>query len=388
MMELPGWKVHLLERRRKEGEEIKKKEREEEDRLSKMPAWKREIIQRRKAKAEASLSESREEVEGHQEKVEDVEEEKVEEREVRVLTENIGPVLQNPFIQLEKQRRVPDPSCARPKPDPAGNRTAVRADNITERDPPTPGKGKNAEGLEVFEEDSPSLGEGAEDRRGRVGRLLGRFGRPQTEGENGGPDTPHLNGEEAQAWALNPPVAVVELEIQASTSPAPPPSCLRAATGCAATTQETARPPLCAPASSPSCPDSEPASLSPCEAYATMSRPSLRPRTTDEARPLPFHLRPASASAARALKPAAQASPGPAGPEPFQHGGGQAVEDGEGGPGLRSIACPPWDRRSGGESQAVQRRKGNTITVNPRKMAPCENGCAVGETRASPARPE
>ncbi|XP_061112046.1 phostensin-like [Conger conger] len=47
---LPEWKQQLLERKRREEEEKERREHEEEARLANMPAWKRGIIQRRRAK--------------------------------------------------------------------------------------------------------------------------------------------------------------------------------------------------------------------------------------------------------------------------------------------------------------------------------------------------
>lgn len=106
---LPEWKLQLLERRRKEEEEARRREREQQDRMAKMPAWKREIIERRRAKQGSSTSFSEPGGPGGTESgaaatpatlppCQDGE------AESSVLQEKIGPVHQNPFIQLEKRR--------------------------------------------------------------------------------------------------------------------------------------------------------------------------------------------------------------------------------------------------------------------------------------------
>ncbi|XP_044278400.1 phostensin isoform X1 [Varanus komodoensis] len=106
---LPEWKLQLLERRRKEEEEARRREREQQDRMAKMPAWKREIIERRRAKQGSSTSFSEPGGPGGMESgvapppavlspCQDGE------PESSVLREKIGPVHQNPFIQLEKRR--------------------------------------------------------------------------------------------------------------------------------------------------------------------------------------------------------------------------------------------------------------------------------------------
>ncbi|XP_069098053.1 phostensin isoform X2 [Pleurodeles waltl] len=111
MAALPEWKLQLLERKRKEEEEGRRREMELQERLSKMPTWKREIIERRRAKlgSGASFSEPGEgggilpqhggsgpTGSGNDGPEED---------ERTVLQEKIGPVHQNPFIKLEKQRK-------------------------------------------------------------------------------------------------------------------------------------------------------------------------------------------------------------------------------------------------------------------------------------------
>ncbi|XP_060095195.1 phostensin [Heteronotia binoei] len=106
---LPEWKLQLLERRRKEEEEARRREREQQDRMAKMPAWKREIIERRRAKqgSNTSFSES-----GGPGGIESgaapapATPQPCQEGdpESSVLQEKIGPVHQNPFIQLEKRR--------------------------------------------------------------------------------------------------------------------------------------------------------------------------------------------------------------------------------------------------------------------------------------------
>uniref|UniRef100_A0ACB8EG88 Uncharacterized protein n=1 Tax=Sphaerodactylus townsendi TaxID=933632 RepID=A0ACB8EG88_9SAUR len=106
---LPEWKLQLLERRRKEEEEALRREREQQDRMAKMPAWKREIIERRRAKqgSNASFSESSGPggVESGVAPAPATPQPSQEgDLESSVLQEKIGPVHQNPFIQLEKRR--------------------------------------------------------------------------------------------------------------------------------------------------------------------------------------------------------------------------------------------------------------------------------------------
>ncbi|XP_007436631.1 phostensin [Python bivittatus] len=106
---LPEWKLQLLERRRKEEEEARRREQEQQDRMAKMPAWKREIIERRRAKQGTSTSFSEPSGPGETESgaasvpaaMSSYQEG---EPESSVLQEKIGPVHQNPFIQLEKRR--------------------------------------------------------------------------------------------------------------------------------------------------------------------------------------------------------------------------------------------------------------------------------------------
>ncbi|KAK9405892.1 phostensin-like [Crotalus adamanteus] len=106
---LPEWKLQLLERRRKEEEEARRREQEQQDRMAKMPAWKREIIERRRAKQGSSTSFSEPNGPGETESgpasvpaaTSSYQEG---EPESSVLQEKIGPVHQNPFIQLEKRR--------------------------------------------------------------------------------------------------------------------------------------------------------------------------------------------------------------------------------------------------------------------------------------------
>ncbi|CAH2314283.1 phostensin [Pelobates cultripes] len=376
MMEVPDWKFHLLERRRKEEEEMKRKEREEEDRLANMPPWKREIILRRKAKAEASMLETRAEVEGEQEEREKVSSVDQDEREARVLRENIGPVQQNPFIQLEKQRRVPELSCSKPKPTPdLPIVRTLRMDDVVKDLHPS----NEEEELEALTDDQPPL---LDERKGRVSRLLSRFGRSWVEAENGGTVVPRINGEgEVTVKPPCPAVMSVELDIQASTSHsqlAPPsPSCPRTVTGSQTLTQETTVSSLTPPSSS--CTDSEPAVHLPCMASPTaMSGLATRPSTAEDARTFPFQLRSASSSAPRPLKQTVQASP----PTP-KHVTGRVEADGEGGPSISRVTglSPASKIVIGGENQAMQRRKGNTITVNPRKAPVCENGYVATETK-------
>ncbi|XP_054833622.1 phostensin [Eublepharis macularius] len=106
---LPEWKLQLLERRRKEEEEARRREREQQDRMAKMPAWKREIIERRRAKQGSNASFSESGGPGGTESgaaptpaaPQPCQEGDL---ESSVLQEKIGPVHQNPFIQLEKRR--------------------------------------------------------------------------------------------------------------------------------------------------------------------------------------------------------------------------------------------------------------------------------------------
>ncbi|XP_078497836.1 phostensin [Lissotriton helveticus] len=111
MAALPEWKLQLLERKRKEEEEGRKREVELQERLSKMPTWKREIIERRRAKLGSGASFS-EVGEGGGVSPQHGGPGPVcsgdggpEEDERTVLQEKIGPVHQNPFIKLEKQRK-------------------------------------------------------------------------------------------------------------------------------------------------------------------------------------------------------------------------------------------------------------------------------------------
>uniref|UniRef100_A0A6J0V8V4 Phostensin n=1 Tax=Pogona vitticeps TaxID=103695 RepID=A0A6J0V8V4_9SAUR len=103
---LPEWKLQLLERRRKEEEETRRREREQQDRMAKMPAWKREIIERRRAKQGSSTSFSEP---GGPETATATAPAATPPcpegaLESSVLQEKIGPIHQNPFIQLEKRR--------------------------------------------------------------------------------------------------------------------------------------------------------------------------------------------------------------------------------------------------------------------------------------------
>lgn len=106
---LPEWKLQLLERRRKEEEEARRREREQQDRMAKMPSWKREIIERRRAKQGSNASFSEPGGPGGTESgaaPTPATSQPCQERdpESAVLQEKIGPVHQNPFIQLEKRR--------------------------------------------------------------------------------------------------------------------------------------------------------------------------------------------------------------------------------------------------------------------------------------------
>ncbi|XP_065272192.1 phostensin [Emys orbicularis] len=106
---LPEWKLQLLERKRKEEEEARRREREQQDRMAKMPAWKREIIERRRAKQGSGTSFSDPEGGGGGAgpplAVAGPPGPEMGQKESTVLQEKIGPVHQNPFIQLEKRRK-------------------------------------------------------------------------------------------------------------------------------------------------------------------------------------------------------------------------------------------------------------------------------------------
>ncbi|CAM4560916.1 phostensin [Lepidochelys kempii] len=117
---LPEWKLQLLERKRKEEEEARRREREQQDRMAKMPAWKREIIERRRAKQGSGASFSDPEGggggAGPPSAVVGLPSSGMGQEESAVLQEKIGPVHQNPFIQLEKRRK----ETAAPEAEPAG----------------------------------------------------------------------------------------------------------------------------------------------------------------------------------------------------------------------------------------------------------------------------
>ncbi|EMP27868.1 Putative pre-mRNA-splicing factor ATP-dependent RNA helicase DHX16 [Chelonia mydas] len=117
---LPEWKLQLLERKRKEEEEARRREREQQDRMAKMPAWKREIIERRRAKQGSGTSFSDPEGggggAGPPSAVVGPPSSGMGQEESAVLQEKIGPVHQNPFIQLEKRRK----ETAAPEAEPAG----------------------------------------------------------------------------------------------------------------------------------------------------------------------------------------------------------------------------------------------------------------------------
>nr|XP_033772024.1 phostensin [Geotrypetes seraphini] len=115
MSGLPEWKLQLLERRRKEEEDNRRQNEEQRERLSKMPTWKREIIERRRAKegsSGTSFSEAAGNWDGSQlhnvsfcSQAASTFHSNNAEPESLVLQEKIGPVHQNPFIKLEKQRK-------------------------------------------------------------------------------------------------------------------------------------------------------------------------------------------------------------------------------------------------------------------------------------------
>lgn len=383
-MDVPDWKVHLLERKRKEEEEMKRRDREEEERLAKMPPWKREIILRRKAKAEASMLENKVETEGGEQEEKIGGGELEEEKESRVLRENIGPVQKNPFIQQEKHRRIPEYSCARPKSttEPTVQRTPKVDDLVRDTNLPNEVKEQDAP---LEEHQPPSI-----DVKGRVSRLLCRFGGSRTEDDSSDPCLQRLSGEGegATKTVLPSPTVVAEPETQASSiaNLAPPsPSCLLAATGSQTLTQETTLSSYVTPSSS--CVDSEPSELSTCAAPTTMSGFNTRQTMTEEVRPFPFQLRPASP--ARQFKQTTQVSPVSSRPEIFKVNAGKTEEDVESGlsPSKATSNFQAIIKVSG-ENQAVQRRKGNTITVNPRKAPICENGYAVTETKSPVTKPE
>ncbi|XP_056396584.1 phostensin [Hyla sarda] len=383
MMEVPDWKVHLLERKRKEEEEMKRREREEDERLAKMPPWKREIILRRKAKAEASMLENKTETEGEQEeKIGGGGEE--EEKESRVLRENIGPVQKNPFIQQEKQRRIPEYSCTRPKS--TTEQTVQRIPKVDDlvRDTNLPNDVKEQDSP-LEEHQPPSV-----DVKGRVSRLLSRFGGSRTE-DDSDPCLQRVNGEEGVTKTVLPTTPVIvepETQVSSIANPAPPsPSCFHTATGNQTLTQETILSTYVTPSSSSV--ESEPSELSTCAAPMAMSGFTTRQSMTDEVRPFPFQLRPASPASPARLKQATQVSPILSRPETFKVNAGKTDEDGETGLSPSKVTCNfQAIKRTTGENQAVQRRKGNTITVNPRKVAVCENGYAVTEAKSPGTKPE
>ncbi|OCT66227.1 phostensin [Xenopus laevis] len=379
MMEVPDWKVHLLERRRKEEDELKKRESEEEERLAKMPAWKREIILRRKAKAEATVLAIKAEVDGgEQEESTKMASGVQEEKEVCVLSEKIGPVQQNPFIQQEKQRRMPVYSCLRKTlPETPVSRT-VRTDDMV--------RGLNGTHMEE-EQKAPKedINSTPDEGTGIVSRLLSRFGRSWSEGENGGSSVPLVNGElEMMSKTLCSDTVKSDSQASAMLAQQPPsPSCHRAATGNQTSTQETSHSSLTPPYTSTSCTESEIDVLSPCMASMAKSGLCAKLSINEEAKPFPFQLRPSSPASSRQIKQTIQSSVAPNRPEVSKHGTGQVKEDGEGGTAHNKVICSPFGNKQGTiESQAMQRRKGNTITVNPRKMAGCENGFVATETRA------
>uniref|UniRef100_A0A8C8RIU9 Protein phosphatase 1 regulatory subunit 18 n=1 Tax=Pelusios castaneus TaxID=367368 RepID=A0A8C8RIU9_9SAUR len=134
---LPEWKLQLLERKRKEEEEARRREREQQDRMAKMPAWKREIIERRRAKQGSSASFSELEgggagaplaVAGPPTPVVGLPGPTAG-QESAVLQEKIGPVHQNPFIQLEKRRK----ETAAPETEPAGAKAKQLAELYSQR---------------------------------------------------------------------------------------------------------------------------------------------------------------------------------------------------------------------------------------------------------------
>ncbi|XP_030053245.1 phostensin [Microcaecilia unicolor] len=116
MSGLPEWKVQLLERKRKDEEEQRRRDEEQRERLSKMPTWKREIIERRRTKM-GSFGTSSLEAAGNwdgsqlhsvafcSQTANTFHSNNAEPTENLVLQEKIGPVHQNPFIKLEKQRK-------------------------------------------------------------------------------------------------------------------------------------------------------------------------------------------------------------------------------------------------------------------------------------------
>uniref|UniRef100_UPI00398E7197 phostensin-like n=1 Tax=Pristiophorus japonicus TaxID=55135 RepID=UPI00398E7197 len=224
MATLPQWKVQLLERKRRDEEEGRRRENAELERLARMPAWKREIIERRRARLSSGSSLSEAPGEGLAPgggagalpaglNGADGVERLPGDAQGAVLRENICPVYQNHFIQQEKQRREtlepeqpPWPrQAAEPLDHVPGVRT-IRADNITvvECDPvclegrgkappclgpeqagpiPAAGQLNVKSSLSRSVEDLNSLERGREDyaeqeeqeERGRVSRLLSRF---------------------------------------------------------------------------------------------------------------------------------------------------------------------------------------------------------------------
>ncbi|XP_072115248.1 uncharacterized protein [Mobula birostris] len=201
MASLPKWKAQLLERKRRDEEEGRRKEEEELARLASIPAWKKEVMERRRRsrlgprphpapqppdQAEESLPAGSGDP-GTQ--------------EASVLCEAIAPVNRNPFVRQERRRWDEGAGAGRgpgvrprqlspPPPLPsaqAGWAAAVEQPGRrvgTHRRPLAP------EPLTRSVEDLSCLGreqeeaEGEEEeeereqepRRGRVSRLLSRFG--------------------------------------------------------------------------------------------------------------------------------------------------------------------------------------------------------------------
>ncbi|KAG8448694.1 hypothetical protein GDO86_015679 [Hymenochirus boettgeri] len=389
MMEVPDWKVHLLERRRKEEEETKRKEREEEERLAKMPAWKREIILRRKAKAEASpYLETRVEVEvGLQEEREKKVNGEQEGKEACVLSEKIGPVQKNPFIQLEKQRRMPEHSCFRKLNSESPVSRTVREDDT---DSVLPATQVEEEVEKVPKEDLHPI---SDEGTGIVSRLLSRFGRSCLEVENGGSSLSFVNGEleMAKGAFCSTPVSV-DSDTKVSTVLAQQPfspSCPRTAAGNQTLTQETSVSSLTSPLTSPPSTDSEAAVISPCMASMVKSGLCTKTNMTEDAKLFPFHLRPSSPASSRHLILTTEPTTATTRPEFIKHVTGQTEEVGEVVAANSRISSIPFsNKKLTMDSQAMQRRKGNTITVNPRKMAVCENGVVATETKAPVPKPD
>ncbi|XP_032903560.1 phostensin isoform X8 [Amblyraja radiata] len=197
MTSLPVWKAQLLERKRKDEEEGKRKEKEEVERLANIPGWMKEVMERRRNRLGSRPWHS----EGHQAGGGRCEPRRADnlEPEGAVVRETIGPVKRNPFVRQEKQRRGPgsgEGQRSRPEVSESMGVRTIRAEGVTIREgleirrPPPAGPSRQPTpeaALTRSVEDLSSWGMGEDERdgkgeeegevrRGRVRRLLSRFG--------------------------------------------------------------------------------------------------------------------------------------------------------------------------------------------------------------------